>query len=252
MNESFVKISCPVCGQHIEIPIDLVEKSVVCPNCSQGFIVPKSAGPPKWLNPSWVTGLLIVIIAVVLFIFNGFLFRMNLPYAFLFSLVPPLLFVYGLVYLIVCVAARKKAGMRVGVWKFQTSLVSLISTCCLLGLCLWGASVVLKERNNNEWIFGAQYISTSEIRDAPKFEAAERSIREKLVSPSSAKFETIAKVIYDDKDDELASVRMEVDSQNKYGAMIHSKWQVELHRLKFETNEFWSARSVKMIGTSEK
>ena len=250
--QTFIKISCPACDQHIEIPAELVGQSVVWPGCNRGFVVPKSAKPPQWSQPRWTNGLVILLVAVVLFFASGFLFRLNLPFVFLLSMAAPLLFVYGLVYLIVCLAARKKAGMRVGFWKFQTSLVSLISTCCVLGLLLCGGSMALKERRNSDWSIGAQYIHTSDKGDAPKLEAAERAIKEKLVSPSSAKFETIAQIIYDEKDDNLASVRLEVDSQNKYGAMIHSKWQVELRRHKLDKDEWWGARSVKMIETSEK
>lgn len=250
--QTFIEILCPACDQHIEIPVELVEQSVVCPSCNQGFVVPKSAKPPRSSQPKWTTGLIILLVAVVLFFASGFLFRLNLPFIFLLSMATPLLFVYGLVYLIVCLTARKKAGMRVGFWKFQTSLVSLISTCCVLGLLLWGGSMALKERRNSDWSFGAQYIHASDKHDGPKFEAAERAIKEKLVSPSSAKFETMAQIIYDEKDDDLASVRLEVDSQNKYGAMIHSKWQVDLRRHKLDNDEWWGARSVKMIETSEK
>lgn len=252
MEESYLKISCPACDQHIEIPAELVEQPVVCPGCNQGFVVPKSAKPPKGSQPRWITGLIILVVAVVLFFASGFLFKLNLPFVFLLSMAAPLLFVYGLVYLIVCLVARKRAGMRVGIWKFQTSLVSLISTCCVLGLLLWSGSWALKERGDTDWLLGGQYIHASEARSVPIFEAAERGIKEKLVSPSSAKFETIAKIIYDEKDDNLAYVRIEVDSQNKYGATIHSKWQVDLRRRKLDKDEWWSAKSVKMIETSEK
>lgn len=252
MEESYLKISCPACDQHIEIPAELVEQSVVCPGCNQGFVVPKSARPPRCSQPKWSTGLIILFVGVALFFSSGSLFRLNLPYIFLLSMAAPLLFVYGLVYLIVCVAARKKAGKRVGMWKFQTNLVSLISTCCVLGLLLWGGSMALKERRDADWSMGGQYIHASDKRDAPKFEAVERAIKDKLVSPSSAKFETIAQIIYDEKDDNLARVRIEVDAQNKYGAMIHSKWQVDLRRHKLDKDDWWSARSVKMIETSEK
>jgi len=252
MEESYLKISCPACDQHIEIPEELIEQPVICPGCNQGFVVPKSAKPPKWSKPRWITGLIILVVAVVLFFSSGFLFRLNLPFVFLLSMAAPLLFVYGLVYLIVCLVARKRAGMRVGIWKFQTSLVSLISTGCVLGLLLWGGLMALRERRDADWSMGGQYIHASDKRDAPKFEAAERAIKNELVSPSSAKFETIAQIIYDEKDDNLAHVRLEVDSQNKYGAMIHSKWQVELRRHKLDKDEWWSARSVKMIETSEK
>ena len=111
--------------------------------------------------------------------------------------------------------------------------------------------MALRIRHDVDWV-GANYIHKSEKRHASIFEKTERAIKNKLVSPSSAKFETIASIIYDEKDDNLAHVRLEVDSQNKYGAMIHSKWQVELRRHKLDKDEWWSARSVKMIETSEK
>jgi len=249
--QTYTKISCPACEQHIEVPAELVGQSVVCPGCSRGFVVPKSAKPPRWSQPRWFIGLIILLVGVLLFFGSGFLFRLNLPYVFLLSMAAPLLFVYGLVYLIVCLVARKKAGMRIGIWKVQTSLVSLISTCCVLALLLWGGSMALREQRDFDWV-SANYIHKSEQQHAPIFEATERAIRNKLVSPSSAKFETIGSVIYDDKDGDLAYVRLEVDSQNKYGAMIHSKWQVDLRRHKLDKDEWWSARSVKMIETSEK
>jgi hypothetical protein len=250
--QNYIKIVCPACDQHIEIPAELVGESVVCPGCNQGFVVPKSVKPPKSSQPRWITGLIIVLVAIGLFFSSGFLFRLNLPFVFLLTMVAPLLFVYGFAYLIVCLVARKKAGMRVGVWKFKTSLVSLISTCCVLSLLLWGGSMALKERHNSDWSLGANYIHASDEHDAPKFEAAERAIKDKLVSPSSAKFETIASIIYDENDPNLASMRLEVDAQNKYGAMIHSKWQVELRYYKLDKNGWWGTRSVKMIETSEK
>jgi hypothetical protein len=252
MGEAYFKVSCPACDQHIEVPTELIEQSVVCPNCNQGFVVPRSSIPPKRTEPNWLTGLIIVLVAVVLFFATSFLFRLKVPFVFLLSMAAPLLFVYGLAYLIVCLAARRKAGMRVGVWKFQTSLVSLISSCCVVGLLLWAGSMFLKEQRDSDWHFGAQYIHTSDKRDAPKFEAAERAIRGKLVSPSSAKFETIAQILHDEKDDDLAYVRIEVDSQNRYGAMVHSKWQVDLRKHKLDKEEWWSPRNVKMIETSEK
>ena len=112
--------------------------------------------------------------------------------------------------------------------------------------------MAFKERRSSDWSLGANYIHASDEHDAPKFEAAERAIKEKLVSPSSAKFETIAQIVRDENDLNLASVRLEVDSQNKYGAMIHSKWQVELRYYKLDKDGWWDARGVKMIETSEK
>lgn len=249
--QNYAKITCPACDQHIEVPTELVGQSVVRPGCNRGFVVPKSAKPPRWSQPRWFIGLIILLVGVVLFFASGFLSRLNLPFVFVVQAAAPLLVVYGLVYLVVCLAARKKAGMRVGVWKFQTSLVSLISTCCVLALLLWGGSAALKERHEMDWV-SANYIHKSEQRHAAIFEETERAIKNKLVSPSSAKFETIASLIYDEKDVDLAYVRLEVDSQNKYGAMVHSKWQVDLRRLKMDKDEWWSARSVEMLETSEK
>ena len=248
--QAYNKISCPACDQHIEVPVELVGQSVVCPGCNQGFAVPKSAKPPRWSQPRWFIGLIILLVGFVLFFASGSLFRLNLPYVFVLSMAAPLLFVYGLVYLIVCLVGRKKAGMRIGIWKLQTSLVSLISTCSVLALLLWGGSMALREQRDFDWD-SANYIHKSEQRHAAIFEATERTIRDELVSPSSAKFETIASVIYD-KDGDLANVRLAVDSQNKYGAMVHSKWQVDLSRRRLDKDELWSARSVKMIKTSEK
>jgi len=94
--------------------------------------------------------------------------------------------------------------------------------------------MAFKWQHNSDWTLGANYIHASDEHDAPKFDAAERAIKEKLVSPSSAKFETIASIIYDENDPNLASMRLEVDSQNKYGAMIHSKRQVELRYYKLD------------------
>lgn len=248
---NFLKISCPACDQHIEVPAELTEQLVVCPNCNQGFVVPKSARPPKSSQPKWFTGLIIVCVAIALFFANSFLFRLNLPFVFLFSMAAPLLFVYGLVYLIVCVVARKKAGTQIRIWKFRTSLVSLISTVCVSGLLVWGGTMALRGRHDMDWI-STNYIHKSEGWHAPIFEATERAIKDKLVSPSSAKFETIASMMNDEKDDDLVHVRLEVDSQNKFGAMIHSKWEVALKRDKLDKDYWWSARSVKMIETSEK
>jgi len=113
--QNYIKIVCPACDQHIEIPAELVGESVVCPGCNQGFVIPKSVKPPKSSQPRWITGLTILLVAIVLNFSSGFLFRLNIPFVFLLTIVGPLLFVYGLVYLIVCLVARKKAGMRVGV-----------------------------------------------------------------------------------------------------------------------------------------
>src|SRR5882724_2196504 len=97
--QSYIKISCPVCDLHIEIPTELVEQPVVCPGCNQGFVVPKAAKPPKSAQPRWTTGLIIILVAVVFFFAGGFLFRFNLPFVLLLSMAAPLIFVYGLVYL---------------------------------------------------------------------------------------------------------------------------------------------------------
>ena len=54
-----------------------------------------------------------------------------------------------------------------------------------------------------------------------------------------------------EKDPDLASMRLEVDSQHEYGAIIHFKWQVELRYCKLDQDGWWGARGVKMIETSE-
>jgi hypothetical protein len=263
LEESFIKISCPACDQHIEIPSELTEQPVVCPTCNQGFITAKGSNPKKPGQPRWTTGPIVIGIAVLCFFGSGFVLgRLVLKAAsvsptlgFVTSttvfLLSPLLFVYGLAHLIVCLVARKKAGVRIGVWKIKTSLASLAGTLCMVGVLIWGGAKAWNELNDTSPYRMPNYIHRSDEREVPKFETAEQGIKSKLVSPSSAKFETIAEFTSDDQDDSSASMRLEVDSQNKYGAMIHSKWQVRLHRYKDSGREWWSYGNVKMIETSE-
>lgn len=111
--------------------------------------------------------------------------------------------------------------------------------------------MALKERRASDWDewSGCAYIHISEKRDEPLFGATTTAVKRELISPSSAKFEDTAQIL---RNGDSSRVRISVDSQNKYGAVIRSKWEVVLTRYKSDKYEWWSAKSVKMIETSEK
>lgn len=90
-----------------------------------------------------------------------------------------------------------------------------------------------------------------EPRYVAAFKAAEDAIRKKLVSPASATFERSGNIAWDPEDYSKAVMALEVDSQNKYGAVIRSKWEVTLRREKVAGDDFWFGGETKCVASSD-
>ncbi len=269
MPECYIKVSCPACDQHIELPEKLIDESVVCPNCSQPFIVPKPAQPPKRTQSGWIAGVIILLVSIVLFFVSGFLVRLNIPYISYSPQAAQLLFAYGVAYLILNLVTKggavmpvrislfqvagKKARRLVPIGQFQSSLVVLMSAICAPALLfLWnGGLMLLKPPRDNDSLLRGRVIRASEEGNGPIFEAAERAIREKLAHPSSAKFEIAGLILPDEKDGDCVRVQLGVESQDKNGTMIRSTWNIELRKDKRDKGASWSAQNVIMFNKNK-
>ena len=266
MPECYIKISCPACDQHIELPEKLIGESVVCPNCSQPFIVPEPAQPPKRTWSGWIAGVIIMLVSIVLFLASDFLAGLNIPYISYAPQAAQLLFAYGVAYLIlnfvtkggavmpVSISLFEVAGRKVRrsvpIGHFQSSLVVLMSAICApLLVFLWSGGLMLLKppRDNNFALHGRHFTRASEAGNGPIFEAVERAIREKLAHPSSAKFDTAGLILSDEKEGDRIRVQLIVESQDKSGTMVRSKWHVELRKDKPDKGASWSAQKVMMV-----
>ena len=276
MPECYIKISCPACDQHIELPEKLIGESVVCPSCSQPFIVPKPAQqpnivpepaqPPKRTQTGWITGVVIMLVSIVLLFVSDFLAGLNIPYIAYSPQAAQLLFAYGVSYLILNLVTKggaaipvsislfevagKKVRRRVRVGQFQSSLVVLMSAICApLLFFLWNGGLMLLKppRDNNFALHGQPFTRTSKEGNGPIFETVEQAIREKLARPTSAKFDTAGWILSDEKDADCVRVQLIVESQDKNGAMTRSKWNVELRKDIRDKGPSWSAQNVVMV-----
>lgn len=137
-------------------------------------------------------------------------------------------------------------GGTVQVGKFKTTWGSLLGTACVIAIVVyWGVSN-LRQTKELGWSVGAETISAIERSHKAKFEAAERAIKEKLVSPSTAQFETTAQILNDERDDRAIYLRIQVDSQNEHGAMLRTRWEVRL-RHAGGSHDDWVPRDAKQI-----
>jgi hypothetical protein len=118
----FVKISCPACDQHIEIPEELVGHGVVCPHCNRGFVVPKLPNPRRLQKIKRLTTLLIFGALLAVVFGEVVSWRLGLALLVILSCV------YGLTYFVARLITRKSAVA----WK-----IGLASVIGVLAFLVW-------------------------------------------------------------------------------------------------------------------
>ena len=258
-----IRFECPKCKRHLVGDKALLGETINCPECGEPFVpsperpeirpdpvaapaeAPATQSSPIPSRPRWWKGLIVVLSGILLLFISALFLRGNLgPLAIL-------LIVYGFFYLLACLALRRWAGKRIGIGRLGANLASLVGTSAVVVLLLWGGAELLLLQLGDQWN-RAQTVYEDESGYSAQFKAAEQAIKAQLVSPASAKFGSTADFIRNEDNIQHASIRLVVDSQNKYGAMIHTKWQVELRQYGFGKDSSWDASHVAMIETSEK
>jgi len=139
MSETFYKINCPACDQHIEIPKELFGEAVTCPNCNLGFVVPKAAVPAKRPKPKWFKGVVIMLGGIALFDVGGLFTKPSYPSNLFFSLGGVVVVGYGLVQLAKALADQSSAKPGDPTTRRGISIINWTVIClgCLVAvLCL--------------------------------------------------------------------------------------------------------------------
>jgi len=78
----------------------------------------------------------------------------------------------------------------------------------------------------------------------PLYESAVSGVRGKLVSPRTAVFEKLLSVRRSEIRENILYTRVEVDSQNVFGAMVRSEWGIVLREYRDRGRLDWYAKEV--------
>ena len=207
MEEAYLRTSCPACDQHIEVPTELAGQSVACPTCEHQFVVAKSSAQAKQAGAQMAY-------------WSGDPARRACAVLCKQSCIPadgvhapsldgrlaPIRLWIGVFGRLSC-GPKESRDAR---WRREVPHEPRVTgqgSCVPRSIAAVGWIEALERRKVNLTGPSRGNIFTNwRSSISQKFKAVETAIKRELVSPATAKFEDMARIIYDQDDYSLARV----------------------------------------------